>query len=395
MKITAFKLGCITYFSVIPQPQNYDQKSIFIFYMQMLNRPHAVIIEKNCRKNIKKLSKKADYLGASFRPHFKTHQSHVVGQWFAEEGVSGITVSTPEMAEYFARHGWDDITIAFPFYRQQISDIKELSKNCRIRLFVQNPEDIQFLGSSLRHPVELMIEIDAGYNRSGISYLDKNKISGLISDINEASNVSFKGFYIHDGETYHVKGEKAVRQTVERDLNAFRELQKQYCGFEFCLGDTPSSSLVDTLSHVTELSPGNFIFYDLMQIEIGSCSYNDLGLLVRVPVAQQKPGKDQCIIHGGAVHFSKERLAINGRETYGQPVILSDTGDINKIEGTSVTALSQEHGTVSGLSALKSACKTEHLNELWICPVHSCLTANLFKSYTTLSGKTIAKRVLS
>lgn len=363
--------------------------------MQILNRPQAVVIEKNCRNNIKILLKKADYLGAAFRPHFKTHQSHVIGQWFADEGVHGITVSTPEMAAYFSQHGWNNITIAFPFYRQLIRDINKLAEHSEIRLFIQNSGDIKFLGESLSHPVDLMIEIDAGYNRSGISYLEKDTINKLVRDMNETQNVSFKGFYIHDGGTYHVEGEKAVRQTIERDLNAFRELRKQYPEVEFGLGDTPSSSLVEELYPVTELSPGNLIFYDLMQIEIGSCSYNDLGLLVRVPVAQQKPHQDQCIVHGGAVHFSKERLAINGSETYGQPVVIDDEGNIKKIEGTSVTALSQEHGTVTGLKALKQAYNTDHLSELWVCPVHSCLTANLFESYTTPSGEPIEKRVLS
>ncbi|WP_340103019.1 alanine racemase [Rhodohalobacter sp. 8-1] len=363
--------------------------------MQILNRPKAVVFENNCRENIKKLCKKADYLGADFRPHFKTHQSHVVGQWFADQGVHGITVSTPEMAAYFSKHGWNSITIAFPFYRQQIGDINKLTEHSAIRLFVQNSDDIHFLGEYLIHPVDLMIEIDAGYNRSGISYLEKDKINDLISTINESSNVSFKGFYIHDGGTYHVQGEKDVRKTIERDLNAFRELRKQYPGVEFGLGDTPSSSLVEELYPVTELSPGNLIFYDLMQIEIGSCSYKDLGLLVRVPVVQEKPYQDLCIIHGGAVHFSKERLRINGGDTYGQPVVIDDDGNIQKIEGTSVTAISQEHGTVTGLKALKAAYKTEHLSELWVCPVHSCLTANLFETYITPTGESIEKRVLS
>lgn len=361
----------------------------------MLNRPQAVVIEKNCRENIKKLYKKAHNTGATFRPHFKTHQSHVIGKWFADEGVNGITVSTPEMAKYFVQHGWDDITIAFPFYRQQIRDINELAEKIQIRLFVHDSADIQFLGISLKHPVNVMIEIDAGYNRSGISHHKKETINDLIRDIEDSPNVVFKGFYIHDGGTYHVQGEESVRQTIERDLNAFRELQKDYPDVEFGLGDTPSSSLVDDLSPVTELSPGNLIFYDLMQIEIGCCSFNDLGLLIRVPVAQEKPEQDQCIVHGGAVHFSKERLTINDRETYGQPVVIDDYGDIKKIEGTSVTALSQEHGTVTGLKALKNAYKTEDLSELWICPVHSCLTANLFETYTTISGESIEKRILS
>ena len=58
-----------------------------------------------------------------FRPHFKTHQSKKVGEWFREEGVDKITVSSVSMAKYFIEHNWKDITIAFPFNILEIDDI--------------------------------------------------------------------------------------------------------------------------------------------------------------------------------------------------------------------------------------------------------------------------------
>ncbi|MDQ1351629.1 MAG: hypothetical protein QG657_1934, partial [Acidobacteriota bacterium] len=64
-------------------------------------------------KNIIRIKEKiARSPGVRFRPHFKTHQSAQIGQWFREMGVSAITVSSVDMALYFAQHGWTDITIA-------------------------------------------------------------------------------------------------------------------------------------------------------------------------------------------------------------------------------------------------------------------------------------------
>lgn len=363
--------------------------------MQKLNRPAAVVIEKNCRNNIKAMARKAERLNAAFRPHFKTHQSSIIGDWFRDEGVSGITVSTPEMAAYFANNGWQDITIAFPFYRNQIDDINDLAGDCRLRLFITTLDDIDFLSRSLTFEVDLMIEIDAGYNRSGVSCLNTSHIGRIIEKINCSAKVQFKGFYTHDGGTYRVKGAQAVKDTLERDLEAHTKLKESYPEAEFSLGDTPSCSLLTDLFPASELSPGNLVFYDLMQIEIGSCMYNDIGLLLRVPVAQEKPEEDQCIIHGGAVHFSKEQLLVDGHHTFGQPVLVSQNGMVKKIDGTRVSALSQEHGTVNGLKALKKAYNNDQLQDIWICPVHSCLTANLFKNYTTLKGDIIEKRILS
>ncbi len=75
--------------------------------------PGILVDEDQVRTNIRLMAQKANQAGARFRPHFKTHQSADVGRWFSDEGVRAITVSSLSMAEYFANHGWDDITIAF------------------------------------------------------------------------------------------------------------------------------------------------------------------------------------------------------------------------------------------------------------------------------------------
>lgn len=363
--------------------------------MYNLSRPQAIIFEKKCRRNIKNMAQKAMDMNAIFRPHFKTHQSAEIGQWFREAGITGITVSTPEMAAYFIKNGWNDITIGFPFFPGQMDALNNLSDRCHFRLFVHKPDDVITLSRKMKNLVSVIIEIDAGYNRSGIPVDNMSRIESIIYKARDNNNVHFHGFYIHDGDTYNVQGKDAVSKVMKRNLKAFIYLKKKYPEAAICLGDTPSCSMLSNLSGIDELSPGNMIFYDLMQIQIGSCDYNDIGMLVKVPVAQEKPDVDECIIHGGAVHFSKDRITVNGNITYGQPVILTGNGKVESIHNSSLVALSQEHGTIRGLDAIKNAYKQDTLTELWICPVHSCLTANLFRQYHSPSGAVIEKRILS
>lgn len=363
--------------------------------MHSLPRPHAIVLENNCQRNIKAMADKALKWDAQLRPHFKTHQSIEIGKWFRDAKVSGITVSTPEMAQYFIEDGWDDITIGFPFYTGQIEALNNLSEYCHFRLFVNDPGQVKALSNAMKNQVSVMIEINAGYNRSGVSAENSDLINSIIKETVASDKVQFHGFYIHDGDTYKVQGKDAVAKVIERNLRAFRNLKEVYPVAKLGLGDTPSSSLLSGLADIDELSPGNFVFYDLMQLNIGSCDYNDIGLLVKAPVAQEKPTADECIIHGGAVHFSKDRLTIEGSVTYGQPVILHQDETVEKIKGTSLIALSQEHGTVKGLRTLKKAYGVDKLTEVWICPVHSCLTANLFREYHSTSGTVIKKKVLS
>ena len=75
----------------------------------------------------------------------KRHQSAEVGEWFREKGVSRITVSSVEMAEYFAQHGWQDITIAFSVNIRQMNRIRQLAQTIRLGVLVENAEAVESL----------------------------------------------------------------------------------------------------------------------------------------------------------------------------------------------------------------------------------------------------------
>lgn len=353
-------------------------------------RPIAVVDENRCKKNIRRITSKANKNGCTFRPHFKTHQSNIIGDWFSAEGVKGITVSTPEMAEYFIKNGWDDITLAFPFYPAQTDHIKQLQADSYIRLFVYNTEMVQYLDEHMSSPVGIMIEADAGYNRSGVA--DIELIHQIVSEIKKSDVLEFKGFYSHDGDTYKVQGETEVRKIAERNLKIFKKLREYYPNTNYCLGDTPSGSLMDSFPGANEISPGNLVFYDWMQTQIGSCSIDDVSLLVKAPIAQIKEQSNMLIMHCGAVHLSKDHITVAGDLHYGKPVCF-ENGTIKPVEGAFVESLSQEHGIVRMSDHLKEVIDGK--NHLWICPVHSCLTANLFNHYENQNGEIISKRVLS
>ncbi len=89
-------------------------------------KPTLIVDKKRCKKNIEKMVSKAKKNNLIFRPHFKTHQSSKIAELFKEYGINKCTVSSVEMAEYFAENGWKDITIAFPFNILEINEINKL-----------------------------------------------------------------------------------------------------------------------------------------------------------------------------------------------------------------------------------------------------------------------------
>ncbi len=111
-------------------------------------RPTFIVDELRTRKNIRKMALKAKSNHVVFRPHFKTHQSAEIGEWFREEGIDRITVSSVTMAEYFAEAGWNDMLIAFPVNILEIESINKLAEKISLSLTIESVFTAKFLDTS-------------------------------------------------------------------------------------------------------------------------------------------------------------------------------------------------------------------------------------------------------
>lgn len=354
-----------------------------------LSEPTLLLDESKCRNNIAFMADKARQHQLDLQPHFKTHQSQAIGEWFKEEGVKSITVSSLRMAAYFAEDGWEEITVAFPVNVLRKRIIKDLSKKVRLNLYINNLEAARYLEEHLKRPIGVFTEIDTGYHRSGIDYQSKSEIANLLEFFKNAAHLEFQGFYTHAGHTYHVQGKNAVSK-IHRDvvdkLNVLRaHFAPEFGAIKVAIGDTPSCSLADDFSGVDIIRPGNFAFYDLVQTHIGSCTTEDIAVCMACPVVEKHPERGEVIIHGGAVHFSKDTLQDEDGLIYGQVVPLHNKGWDEPLSGCYLKSLSQEHGIVQLTPDVMEAVQIG--DWIGILPVHSCLTANLMGAYFTLSGQ--------
>jgi D-serine deaminase-like pyridoxal phosphate-dependent protein len=353
-------------------------------WFENIVKPTMIVCEDRAKKNIQRMTKKATSYGVRFRPHFKTHQSAQIGEWFRECGVKYITVSSIEMAAYFADHSWEDITIAFPVNIREINQINKLAQKIKLHLLVESVESVRFLRENARNHLYAWMKIDAGYHRTGILWNDIRMVTAVAKEIEKSPVLSLKGILTHSGHTYKTSSPEKVKkiylETVER-LQAVRNYlaTEGFGNLEVSIGDTPGCSIVEDFSAVDEIRPGNFVFYDVMQLEIGSCKEDDIAVGVACPVVAKHPQRHEIVIYGGAVHLSKETLSpVDGIPYFGKVAMPTSTGWGNFLEGTYLKAISQEHGIIR---IEKSIFPHIHVgNLLLIIPVHSCLTMNLLKS---------------
>jgi D-serine deaminase-like pyridoxal phosphate-dependent protein len=348
-------------------------------------RPTLLVQEERARLNIQRMSRKARLSGVTFRPHFKTHQSARIGDWFREEGVQQITVSSLNMAEYFARHNWKDITVAFPLNIREKKLIQKLANIIQINLLIESAETIHFLQESIEVPLQLWIKVDVGYHRTGISWDDENELIKLARQIRHTPHLTLEGLLTHAGHSYHAQGKMQLseiyRDSVQK-LNHVRDIMNSagISPLKISYGDTPTCSVVEKFNGIDEVRPGNFVFYDIMQLQIGSCTEKEIACVRISPVIAKHPQRQELLIYGGAVHLSKEFiLDEKGQRVFGYLAPWNGKTWGSRIPDSWVSALSQEHGIIKASPDLFKHIKVGDL--LAILPVHSCLTMDLMGDF--------------
>jgi D-serine deaminase-like pyridoxal phosphate-dependent protein len=355
--------------------------------------PTLLFSESICRNNIKRMAEKARKSKVLFRPHFKTHQSAVIGEWFREEGVEKITCSSLRMACYFSDAGWKDILVAFPVNILEIETINQLASKIKLSLLVESVEVVEFLSKELKSHIEVYIKTDTGLHRTGVSFEDFGTMSEILKAISDADQISFKGFLTHSGHSYKARSREEIQNIHEECVSGMVQLKNHFKS-EFpetiiSVGDTPTCSTIDDFSKVDEIRPGNFVFYDLTQTIIGSCAPDQVAVAMACPVVAIHPERNEIVIYGGSIHFAKDSVVNReGKTVHGAVVQNTGNGWGDFIEGAFLTKLSQEHGIVQAPPDVISQYKPGDI--IKIIPAHSCTTANLMKEYLTLDGKKIS-----
>ncbi|MBA3988651.1 MAG: alanine racemase [Idiomarina sp.] len=367
--------------------------------MNPLCWPHitsaTVLIDSDrAKRNIQRMQDKAVAAGVILRPHFKTHQSVDIGRWFRDAGTHQIAVSSLKMAQQFERAGWRNIMLAIPINPRELAAINRLAGECHLTLAIEH-EDALLALQTLSHPIDIVIEVDAGYGRTGIDWRQGNRISDLANAALALRHVRRVGLMLHAGNSYQASGDDAIAAVHQQSLERLSHVRQTIAApaqaqLFVSAGDTPTCSRMSSFPGVDEIRPGNYVFYDLQQQHIGACDWDDIALTLACPVIARYPERNEVVVHAGAVHFSKDYLLsserFGGRPCYGQVMRSSAAGwHPEPVAGAYVHSLSQEHGKVRMPAELIARTKLGDM--LVIAPAHSCLTMAAMSDVVMFSAK--------
>jgi D-serine deaminase-like pyridoxal phosphate-dependent protein len=334
--------------------------------------------------NVARMAARCRDLGVALRPHLKTHKCVEVAERQRAHGARGVTVSTLVEARVFADHGFDDITWAFPVILSRLPEAQALAERVTLRLFVDGPEALDALEHA-GFPFHVWLKIDCGYHRAGLDPASPATLA-LARRLAASRRLRFDGIATHSGHAYHAAGRSRIAEVAEAERRALAEFRERLAAegitVAASVGSTPAMSCVERLDGITEARPGNYVFYDAMQVGLEVCSAAECGATVLASVISSQPGAAHCVVDAGALALSKD--AGHPGPVPGMGWIYDDYTAGTLRSDTRLTGLSQEHGVLSTRLPVGARVR--------ILPNHSCLTVACFDEYHVVQGNRVVDR---
>ena len=356
--------------------------------------PAFVVDRGRLLQNVERVEARSRALGVKFRPHLKTAKSIEVARLIPSARAHGITVSTVKEAEYFGSEG-GDILYAVCVTQDKLARLAAVaSRGCAVRLSVDCEDAVEGVIEGARElgtSFDVLVEIDSGEHRSGLAPGDP-RVVRLAARLHESEGTRFNGVYTHAGHAYGTTDPAVIRAIAEDERVAAVTAAEAIraagvpCGI-VSVGSTPTMTHVEHLEGVTEVRAGVWVFHDLYQEALGSCSLDEISGSVLSTVIGHQRDHGTILIDAGGMALSKDRstasLGPQGDCGYG----LLTTLDGRVLEGMKVEETFQEHGLVRGPAVDQSAFAEFPIGSRpRVYPNHSCMTAAAYARYLVVEG---------
>ena len=302
-----------------------------------IDTPALLIDKVQLEQNIHTMQKMVSNYNSKLRPHTKTHKSIFIAKKQIEADACGITVAKLSEAEVMADAGIKDIFIANQITHPiKLKRLVNLHKKVDISVGLDNSAHIDMFKkyfSDSQRPLNILIEIDSGLHRCGV--IVNPHLAELAKAIINTSGLRLKGIFTHAGHSYSANSYDEVKKIGDLEGKIMEEAYTllKVNGIEIetiSVGSTPTVPFSVKNQAVTEIRPGNYVFYDNIQVHLESCTTEQCSLFVLSTVISQ-PAGDRIVIDAGnkSLHLDKGKQGSKSIPGYGR--LLNIDGEIVRL----------------------------------------------------------------
>lgn len=343
-----------------------------------LPTPFVAIDQQTLARNIERIQRLCDDRGLALRPHAKTHKLVEIAALQTGCGAEGLTVASLGEAEAFAKAGFTDLFLAYSVFGtpQSAYRIAALCEQAAITVAVDSLDGVASLkGEGLQQVdnLSLVVELDSGLHRSGVTP------DLAVAIARSAIDLGFRvpGVFTYPGHGY------APQQQARAALDEAETLHRAVLLFAqsglTCAvrsgGSTP------TLNHseseiLSEIRPGVYALNDAQQLVLGTCTAEDLALMV-VSTVVSVPDKTHFVLDAGSKTLASDR-----------PAFMPGHGFLEGRTSATVSRLWEHHAVVD---VGRGGARTPKVGDrIAILPNHVCTVMNLANEVYTWNGSEVA-----
>jgi len=358
-----------------------------------LPTPQVLIDHTRAMNNIARVQALASSAGMQLRPHAKTHKSPTVARWQIDAGAVGIACAKIGEAEVFVEAGIKNIRLPYPVNAANAPRLLALMDRAAISIIVDHPAVARGWSDAMRsagRTLDVLVKVDVGFHRCGIA--PNGDALGFLQNVASLPGLKLRGLLSHAGHAYHAASEDDLRAIAGQEAETLAGLKARAAASgialdEISVGATPTLRFSAGQPGVTELRPGNYVYFDRTQLALGAASLDDCALTVLATVVSKHDGR--IILDCGSKTLTNDQArGITPSTGYGAVLAgESDALDYAREidEMLTIERLSEEHATVR----VAGTTRLEPGDRVRVVPNHSCVVSNLVDVVRLVDGDTV------
>jgi D-serine deaminase-like pyridoxal phosphate-dependent protein len=364
--------------------------------LTQLRTPCVLIDRARMERNLDGMQSAASRHGLRLRPHAKTHKSIELAKRQIAGGAVGICCAKLGEAEVFADAGIADVRLPYPLNPVNAERVIDLLDRTRLSFIVDHMDVARGWSDVMRREgreVDVLVKVDVGFHRCGIDPERKNAAE-FVARVAALPGLRFRGLLSHAGHAYGATSEEQLRSIAEEEVRILASLADGVRARgvdvdEISVGATPPIRFSIAQTGITEIRPGNYIYFDRTQVALGAATWDDCALTVLARVVS-KPADDRIVLDSGSKTLTND-LARGCTPSPGYGAALRAISGVQSAdESLLIERLSEEHAT---LRALDASNPLEPGDLVRIVPNHSCVVSNLVDSAWLMDGDDVIERV--
>lgn len=340
--------------------------------VQALDTPAVLVDLDVLEQNITRMATFAAEHGIALRPHAKSHKTLGIAERQRSAGAGGFTVAKLDEAEAYLAAGFDDLLIANEIVgTDKWQRLATMQRRGSVAAGIDDFQAASGMADIARQAgvtIPVLIEVDCGLRRAGVQ--PGAPTLDLAEKVASLAGLSLRGLFTHAGHAYSAESPAEVARIGQAEggvlVDTAQLLRSHGLSCDVVsVGSTPTARFAGAVPGVTEFRPGNYVFYDRMQVALGSAKADDCSLTVLARVIS-RPDPQRIVVDAGSKTFALDRGAhgLDALAGFGEAMA----------QHLILERLSEEHGV---LNLGMHGQPVEVGDRLRFVPNHACTVSNL------------------